>query len=205
MATTTILPSEIKDIHVSDAAGIQHAKMAQRPNAVIAIPFTDARVWDALATVLPGTPATDDLGLVTGTWGTDAPYIGTGDLKAAGATTRRFGIFFPVPEDFEDANTVTVRLYAGMKTTVADTSATIDVELYRLDKDGTLGAADLITTAATTINSLSIAAKDFVITPDTIVKGDMLHARVSITVTDGATVTAVIGGVWAIELLADLR
>jgi len=124
-------------------------------------------------------------------------------LKAAGATTRRAALFVAVPHDFEAANTLTIRLYAGMLTTVADTSATVDVEVHVLAKAGTIGA-DLCATAATTINSLGATAKDFVATPDTLVPGDMLHIRVSVAVNDAATATAVIGGIWAIDLLADL-
>jgi hypothetical protein len=49
------------------------------------IPLTDFRVWDAMQTPLPGTPATDDLGLVGGTFGTATPTLRTQDLKTAGA------------------------------------------------------------------------------------------------------------------------
>lgn len=205
MATTAIAAGEIKDIHVNDGADIQTTKIAQRVLAKMNIPLHNFRTWDALATNLPGTPAADDLGLVTGTFGTDTPYVGSGDLKAAGATTRRAGIIIQLPEDYEDANTVNIRCIAGMKTTVADTSATIDVEAYRIDEDGTLGAADLVTTAATTINSLSAGNKDFVLTSTDLVKGDALMVRVTMVITDAATVTAVIGALWAFKLLADLR
>jgi hypothetical protein len=205
MATTTLTPSEIKDIHVHAGADIATTKIAQRVLATLNHPLHNFRTWDALATNLPGTPASDDLGLVTGTFGTDTPYIGTGDLKAAGATTRRAGIIIQLPEDYEDANTVNIRCIAGMKTTVADVSATIDVEAYRIDEDGTLGASDLVSTAATTINSLTAANKDFTVDASTLVKGDALMVRVSVAVNDAATATAVIGALWAFKLLADLR
>lgn len=205
MPSFSLTPSEVKDIHISADAAIDPTKMAQRVLAKLNIPLHNFRTWDALATNLPGTPASDDLGLVTGTFGTDTPYVGSGDLKAAGATTRRAGIIIPIPEDFEDANTVNIRCIAGMKTTVADVSATIDVEAWRIDEDGTLGAADLVTTSATTINSLSAANKDFVVDAATLVKGDALMVRVSMAINDAATVTAVIGALWAFKLLADLR
>ena len=202
----TIPESEITDSMISAQAAIAHSKMAQRTNAILPIDLTDWRTWDALQTPLPGTPASDDLGIITGTFGSSpAVYIGTGDLKAAGATTRRAAAFVRVPEDWELNQSLTLRAYAGMTTTIADASATIDFEAYRLDKDGTYGAADLVATAATSINALVAAAKDFTITPTTLAAGDLLLVRMSVTVTDAATATAVIGSVWGVELLADLR
>lgn len=201
----TIDESAVKNRHVSASAEIAHSKMAQRSAVLISINPTDWRTWDALGTNLPGTPAADDLGIVTGTWGTDAPYIGTGDLKAAGATTRRAAGFMVLPEDYEAAETVMIRAWAGMTTTVADTSATIDFEAWRIDKDGTLGAADLVTTAATSINSLTADDKDFVVTSSGLTPGDVLYVRMSVAVNDAATGTAVIGAVWQVELVADLR
>jgi hypothetical protein len=205
MATTTITPAEIKDIHIHDGADITRSKMAQRVLAVHNIPLERFRVWDAVATNLPGTSATDDLGFITGTYATDPPYVGTSDLKAAGATTRYARIIVPIPHEYEDANTVNLRCIAGMKTTVADVSATIDVEAWRIDEDGTIGAADLVTTSATTINSLTAANKDFTVTATSLVKGDALDVRITMAVNDAATATAVIGALWAFKLLADLR
>lgn len=205
MAILQIGAGEIRDYHLSDAAAIQRDKMAQRTLATFNVPLTQARTWDALATNLPGTGATDDLGLYTGTWGTDAPYIGTGDVAMAGATTRYCALFVPVPHDFETGETLLLSLWAGMKTTIADTTATVDVEAWRIDKDGTLGAADICTTAATSINSLGALEKQFTLDTATITAGDALYIRVAIAVNDSATGTAVIGGVWAIDLRADLR
>jgi hypothetical protein len=206
MATTTIGLGEIRDNNINDGAAITRSKMAQRVLAKLNIPLTDFRVWDALATNLPGTSATDDLALITGaTFGTNAPYIGTSDLKAAGATTRRAGIFLWLPEDYEATETVNIRCVAGMITTIADVTATIDVEAYRIDEDGTLGAADLVTTAATTINNLTAANKDFVVTATDLVAGDGLMVRVTMAINDGATLTAVIGAMWSFKVLADLR
>lgn len=207
MANVVIGTGEVRDHHIADGADINRNKMAQRVLAKHGVPLTDLRVWDALHTNLPGTPANDDLGLVTGTWGdpTLPPYVGTGDLKAAGATTRRAAFSRPVPPDFEAAATLLISVYAGMNTTVADVSATIDVEVWKIDKDGTLGAADLCSTAATTINSLIVSEKQFTIDASGLTAGDMLLVRVSIAVNDAATATVVIGGCWAIDLRADLR
>lgn len=194
----------ITDADCSAVMALQRAKLEQRVLGNQSIPHTAWRKWDDLSTNLPQTPATTYLGMVTGTWGTDAPYLGTGDVKAAGCTRRAAGLF-SLPADYEAAQTVTVRVWAGMKTTVADGTATVGIEVWRIDKDGTLGAANLCATAAQSINNLTAASKDFQITATTLGAGDQLYVRVTVTVTDAATVTAVIAALWQVELLADLR
>jgi hypothetical protein len=170
----------------------------------IFIPWTFWRIWDAFHTNLPGTAATDDLALIGGTFGTNAPSIQAGDLKAAGATTRYARACVDVPPEFVTAGTFIIRAHAGMKTTVADTSCTIDFSAYRSDLQDAVGS-DLVTTSATTINSLSESDKDFTVDAATLLQGDLLDIRMAITCTDGATGTAVIpfvGGVW---LVLDIR
>lgn len=170
------------------------------------IPLTDFRVWDALQTLLPGTPATDDLGLVGGTFATATPSIRTEDLKAAGATNKRARVLVQLPWEYQSGETVTLRFKAGMITTVAGTSATIDCEAFKLqaDPDDAIGS-DLVSTAAQTINSLTFADVDFVITPTGLSPGDILDIRVTIAVNDGATATAVIAAFTSAKLLCDVR
>ena len=85
--------------------GITRANMIQEDFAAYAVRFTDLRVWDAYQTAI-GTAGSDDLGLSTGgTWGINAPYISAGDLKAAGATTRRahgFAVVLPIAPRVDD-------------------------------------------------------------------------------------------------------
>lgn len=170
------------------------------------IPLTDFRVWDAMQTNLPGTPATDDLGLVGGTFGTATPSIRTEDLKALGATNKRARVLVQLPWEYVAGQSVTLRFKAGMITTVSDTTATLDCEAYKLqdDPDDAIGS-DLVTTAATTINSLVFANIDFVVTPSGLSPGDILDVRVTIAVSDGASATAVIGGITSCKLLCDVR
>jgi hypothetical protein len=204
IATGSIVSGSIKNHHLGDNIDIERAKLAQRVLGVHSVPLEQLRTWDARATNLPGTAATDDLGYVTGTLGTDMPSVQTGDLKAAGATTRYAGFTVALPEDYEAGQTVVLRIVAGMKTTVADTSATVDAQVYRNAGDGTVGS-DLCATAAITINSLTAADKDFTITATTLEPGDILDVRVAVAVNDAATGTAVIGRIVAIELLTDQR
>jgi hypothetical protein len=170
------------------------------------IPLTDFRVWDAMQTLLPGTPSADDLGLVGGTFGTATPSIRTEDLKALGATNKRARFLVQLPWEYVAGETVTLRFKAGMITTVAGTSATLDCEAYKLqdDPDDAIGS-DLVTTSATSINSLTFASTDFVITPTSLSPGDILDVRVTIAVNDGASGTAVIAAITSAKLLADVR
>jgi hypothetical protein len=168
------------------------------------IPWTAWRVWDAVQTNLPGTPATDDLGLIGGTFATAPPSIQTGDLKAAGATTRYARAQVELPWDYEAGQSVTLRFHAGMVTTISDGTATLDVEAYESDEEVGI-SADLCATAAQSINSLTFADIDFTITPTTLAAGDMLDVRIAIAINDTATGTAVIGCVGAAKLLCDVR
>ena len=180
------------------------SNLQQDPNAVFAVPFAHLRVWDALGTNLPATPATDDLGLVGGTFGSASPKVSSGDLKAAGATSRYARFQFQLPAEYDAGTSVTVRLHAGMTTTVADTSAVADVECYKSDSEAGVGS-DLCTTAAQSINSLTDADKDFTITPTGLTAGDVLDVRLTLTVTDAATGTAVTADIGAIEFLVDIK
>lgn len=205
MRGTAVLPSScVTNANVSSSAAIARSKLAQDALKVYPVPLSDFRVWDAFATALPATSSSDDLGLYTGTWGTDVPTIETGDVKAS-TITRYARVIIPLPAEYDTAETVVLRASAGMKTTVADTSATIDFEAYRIGRSGLVSGSDIVATAATSINSLTAADKDFTITATTLSPGDMLDVRMKIAVTDAATGTAVIARVGLLELLCDVR
>ncbi len=181
------------------------SELLQEDLAVYPVNLTHLRVWDALQTVLPGTAASDDLAISGGTYGTNNVYINAGDLKAAGATTRRARFVVALPPEYVAGQTVKIRVSAGMLTTAADTSCTVDLEAYVSGRDNTIDGSDLVTTSATTMNSTSFADKDFVVTETALTPGDELDVRISIACNDAATVTAVTPAIGAIELLADIK
>lgn len=188
---------------VKSNAAIARTKLAQDGTQAYMIPWTAFRVHDALQTNLPGTAATDDLGLIGGTFGSASPVIQTSDAKATSVTQRaRFQV--ALPPEYVDGETVTLRVHAGMNTTVSDGTATVDVECYESDKEGGVGS-DICSTSATTINSLTAADVDFTITPSGLVSGDVLDVRVTIAITDSATGTAVIGEIGYVALLLDVK
>lgn len=178
--------------------------LRQDPNAIFPVPLTSLRVWDAYHTVLPGTAAADDLALVGGTFATAPPVVSAGDLKAAGATTRYARFQVQLPECYDAGQTVSLSIAAGMVTTVADVSCTIDAEVYKIDKTAGIGS-DLCATAAVTINSLVMSAKVFAITPGSLAAGDVFDVRIAIACNDAATGTAVTPTIAAIDLLADIK
>lgn len=181
---------------------ISRSKLAQDTSASHTVPVTAMRVWDDFNALLPGTAATDDLGVIEGTFGTDAVTLQTSDLKATSGTQRaRF--HFVLPTGYVSGDTISVRVRAGMITTVSDTTATVDVECYAHDGDGAVGS-DLCTTAAQDINSLTKSSFTFSITPTGRAPGDVLDIRLSIAITDSATGTAVIGEISKVEVLADI-
>jgi hypothetical protein len=151
--------------------------------------------------VLPAAAAGDDLGVYDNTFLTAAPTVETGDLKAAGAKTLKARFQWAVPPEYVSGQTLTLRVNAGMKTTVADTTATLDAEVARQAAP----AVDLCATNAQSINDLVAANKDFVITPNNVVPGDVLDVVLTVAVNDAAGATAVIGRINNIAILADIK
>jgi hypothetical protein len=164
------------------------------------IQLADFRIYDAFATNLPGTSSSNDLGLVGGSFATNSPSLQTADLKTAGATNNYARVSVNLPCSYVTGQTCIVRVWAKMKTTVADVSSTVDIECYRSGDAADIGS-DICATAAQSINSLTLASKDFVITATTLLPGDTLDIRLTSAVNDAAGATAVIALIGAVELL----
>ena len=168
------------------------------------LPIQTFRVWDAFQTAL-GSAAADDLGIATGTFGTGLPYITTGDVKAAGAVTRYARTLFTLPPEYVSGGAVSIRFASKMVTTVADVSATIDAEVYKSARDTLKTGSDLVTTAATTINSLTAANRDFELSSGGLAPGDVLDIRVAIATNDAATATVVTCAIAHAEVILDIK
>lgn len=208
-ASTTRLPTNLileGDLTVNGALpSYPRASLTQDDFQVYQLPLERFRVWDAVATTLPGTSATDDLGFITGTFGTAPPYIGTGDVKNT-TVTRYARIGFCLPPEYVAGQSVRVNLHAGMITTVSSGVATVDVECFKMAQDGTTGmGSDLCATSATTIKSLTFSDKPFDITATTLFPGDWLDIRLTVNIVDSATATAVIGAILAAEMHLDIK
>lgn len=183
---------------------LDRSKLAQDTLKPYPIPLENFRVWDAYQTVLPGTSASDDLGLYGGTFATGSQLVRTYDVKNAGAVTLYARVRASLPAEYDAGETITLRMKCGMVTTVASSSATVDVECYKVDGAGSIGS-DLCATSATSINSLTFANKDFTITPTGLSAGDVFDIRITVAVNDSATATAVIAAIGSVDLLCDVR
>jgi hypothetical protein len=143
--------------------------------------------------------------MITGTFGTAPPYIGTGDVKNS-TVTRYARVGYQLPAEYVAGQSVRLTLHAGMITTVSSGAATVDVECYKMAQDGSTGmGSDLVTTAATTIRSLTFGDKDFDITSTALSPGDWLDIRITVNVVDSMTGTAVIGAILAAEMKLDIK
>jgi len=202
--TGTVPDLSVSEDSLTTACAIPRSALAQESLAVFVVPLTDFRVHDAVQTVLPNPSATDDLGLYSNTFGTTTISMQTYDVKAAGAQTLRARCHWSLPPEYQTGETVMIRLYAGMLTTIADTSCTIDVECHKLGTATAVGA-DLCSTAAQSMNSLTWANYDFTITPTALAAGDQFDMRISIAVNDAATGTAVYAAISKVSLLCDIK
>jgi len=207
MAQTTLQGSLFVpgDITVSGSIvpGISRSSLIQEDFATYVVPFRDWRVHDNLSSLLPATAATDDLGLDGETFGTETPFLISSDSKAA--TTTQYGRFqFALPVEYVAGQSVRIQVKAGMKTTVSDGTATCDLECYESDDDGGLGS-ELVTTGATTINSLTQATLNFDVTSTGLAPGDVLDCRLTAAISDSSTSTAVLAKISRVSMLLDVK
>lgn len=198
-----ITPGTLPANRLTAAAEILRSQMSQVSNAPRPITPYDWRIWDSGA-LLPTAAAADDLGIAAGVWGSDNVTIQAGDLASAGATTRYAATQLRLPDYYQDGETVTLRLRAGMKTTIADNSCTIDAEVYKVEDDAAAGA-DLCNTVAQNMNAIAETDLDFEIDPAGLVAGDVLDVRIAIACNDMSTVPAVIPVLYKATLLFDAQ
>lgn len=194
-----------EDVDIGDYLGVEGSgsgkfiEVASGATAEHKLKLTDARVHDALDDASPPTAANDDMAIVTGTPGTDAPTLQGVDF--GGTTSDEKAAFeFVLPRTYRAGSTVTVRARAGILTTVADDSLTLDCECWKDAGDGSVGS-DICATAAQDINSLTMANKDFTITPTGLAPGDKLIIRLSFAGTDAGNVGVMIPEIQALAVL----
>lgn len=191
---------------VANLSGADRTDLNQESLTPFDLPPETWRIYDNMDALLPDPPTTgDDIGIVSGTFGTATPSLQTRDVKAVGAAPHYARRMVQLPHNYVAGETVTIRLHAGMVTTVADTTATCDVECYKSNNEGAVSGSDLCATSATTMNSLTAADKDFTITPTSLSPGDWLDLRIAMHINDAASGTAVKGMIGRVQLLCDTK
>ena len=154
-------------------------------------------------TTLAATASGTDLGLYAGTYGTDAPLIRSEDLKVAGATTKRMRGQIELPAEYVTGGNFRLRFFAGMVTTIADSLCQIDVECAEII--GATVGSDICTTSIQSMNSTAFANKDFVMDASSASAGKSYDVRVTLTVNDGGTGTAVIAAIAKTKLVIAMK
>jgi len=200
-----IVNGSISAQSISSTANIMRSSLEEDALKTCTINLADIRVHDAVHTVLPGTPATDDFGLV-GTDYTSTPILRTIDEDNNGAPHAVYGrFFFPLPVEYVSGGDIRIQIYAGYNTAAPDGSGDLDVECKVWDvASGALGS-DICTTSAQDISSTTISAKTFVVTGTNRVAGDTLDIRFSITTEDNTGATVNIGEITKIMVLLDVK
>jgi len=149
-------------------------------------------------------PSADDLMISGQTFGSSQPLIRTPDQDSLGAQTRYARARIRLPIEYVAAQSVALVFGAGMISNAADTSCTLDVEAYRIDKDNTIGS-DLCATDAQSMNSTSFTDKTFNLTAATLGPGDELDVRIAIACNDASTGSAVIAALASTDLKCDVK
>lgn len=140
----------------------------------------------------------------SGQFGTVANYLATDDEKNE-TTSKTARAQIPIPANYIAGQAIKFRFRSGMKTTVASTSASLDLECYKSDRAGGAPGNDLCTTAAQSINSLTLANKDFSIDETGLKAGDVLDIRITISIVDSATGTPVFGVVTHAAIMCGVK
>lgn len=187
-------------------ANLVRADFALEGLQLIDLPPSLWRIHDDIKTNLGTTNISDDdLLFYSGTFGTDFPFISSGDCNGVNKTryARLPGI--RLPYNYAAGQSVAIWCEAGMKTTVADTTATLLFEAYREDgnviKSGT-NYDNLVQGSAQSINSLTWTTKAststaliFQLNGYGLVPGDCLDIRATMAINDASGAGgAVIGG-----------
>jgi len=202
----TIGESSVTNSNIATNADIARSKLAQDALKPYTIPLTSCRVWDAMATslgVAAGSPSADDMGLITGTPGTDVPTLQGVDFGGT-STDEKCAFEFVLPAEYDAANTITLRIRAAMLTTVSDGTATIDAQCYASNRDG-VASADLVSTDAQNMKTLTPANYDFTVTPTGRAAGDRLVFVLAFGGSDTGDAGVMISEISEIELLLDVR
>lgn len=142
---------------------------------VIALNQEGWKVHDALQTNLPGTAASDDLGLDSRTFLSGSPFIRSVDFGGT-STTAYARRQVALPSDYLAGTDLSLVITAQMEQP-ADTSSSIDAEVALGDN------TDICTTAAQVIGTMA-GSKTFVLSGSSLVPGSILDIRLKFSGVD---------------------
>jgi predicted RecA/RadA family phage recombinase len=150
---------------------------------------------------LGATPTSaDDMSFILQTIGTSEPVLKASDFGAT-TTTQKARVRVTLPPEYVAGQTVTLRANAGMLTTVSHQTCTIDFSAYRMAAP----TVDIVSTSATSINSLTPGDKDFTLTPTLCVPGDVLDILMTVAGADDTDAGVMVPVVNSVTLLLDIK
>ena len=126
------------------------------------------RTWDAVITNLPAAAANDDMGLITGTFLTDAPVLNATEATPTNGIYKA-AVEYVVPQEYKAGTNLT--LDVTVDEVAAGDTVTIDAEVANLTNDAT---ADICATAAQSVVGAAAGVKSFTITGTNVEPGDVL-------------------------------
>lgn len=183
--------------------GISRASIVQEDLQEYGISFTAMRIHDNLSGLLPATASGDDFGLDGETYATETPFLVS--ANAGSTTVTSYARWqFQLPPEYVAGQSCRISVHCGALTAVSDDSMTVDCSAYLSDDEGAVSGSDLVSTAATSCNSLTMATKQFVVTGTTLTPGATLDLRLTGAVTDAATGTVYLK-VGRVKMLLDIQ
>ena len=183
--------------------GISRSSIVQEDLAEYPILFASMRVHDNLSSLLPATAAADDFGLDGETFGTETPCLVSAD--AGSTTVNSYARFqFALPPEYVSGQSCRLSAQCGALTAVSDGTMTLDCAAYESDGEGGVSGSDLITTAAQSCNSLTLAEKQWALTSTSLTPGATIDVRLHGATTDAATASVFLK-VAKVSLLLDIR
>lgn len=159
-------------------------------------------LWDSTIHAPLGATAlsADDLIYTLGTLATSEPVLTGTDFGGSNAT-QKARIRVVIPAEYVAGQAITLRASAFTGTTVADTSSTIDFNVYR----AAAPTVDICATAAQSINALTAANKDFTLTPTNCVPGDVLDILMTYAGVDGGNLGVIVPTINSVVLLYSIK
>lgn len=183
---------------------IPRTELIQDNLAVFPINLASLRKIGTPAENPPGTGSSSYAAIASGTFGTSAPYLTSGDVKNS-VTSRAVETVVQLPPSYVAGQTVKIRLAVGMLDRVATVYARITVRAYKVERNTTPVGSDLSPGTTQSINSTTFSDVDDTLTTTTLSPGDYIHLEITIECSDGSAASACTPCIAAIDLVCDVQ
>lgn len=194
-AEADIVPSNATPEAVAGVSSADIATLAPTP-VVCTVPLSDVKLPTLLEPA--ATAGSGVFGLVAGTHGSASATL-IGEAASGGSKTSIGRFLYKLPDWYVAGSAITLRIAAKVATGLANTSDSLDVQVYKIDKAAGVGS-DICATAAKTTLTTSYADYDFTITPTGLQAGDVLDVEITSVENDTGGTTGSVATISNIEL-----